>query len=184
MNARWGLTVLLVSALMVGCGDMSSPKSTVASLAKALKAGDKSAARATFNIKSENEGKAIDAMMDVVIASQKLQSAAEARFGQAAKGEFANDAPMAGIDKMLAEAAERITGNEATVGDMKLTKVDGKWRITPDGEMKSAMVMPLFNALAKAMGELTGEINAGKYKTIGDAKAALKYKMMRFMLGM
>lgn len=189
MNARSGLTVLLVSALLVsaplvGCGDMNSPKSTVASLAKALKAGDRAAVRATFNIKNENEGKAIDAMVGVVIASNKLQSAAEARFGQAAKGEFAKGAPMAGIDKMLAESTEKISGNEATLGDMKLVKIDGKWLITPEGEKVSAMALPVFNILAKAMGELASEIDAGKYKSLGDAKQALQYKMMRLMLGM
>ena len=67
---------------------------------------------------------------------------------------------------------------------MKLVKIDGKWLITPEGEKVSAMALPVFNILAKAMGELASEIDAGKYKSLGDAKQALQYKMMRLMLGM
>jgi hypothetical protein len=183
MTARLGLAALLVSAtlfsaMLTGCGDMNSPKATVASLDKALKTGDKSAARAAFNIKGENGSKAIDAMLDAVIASQKLQKAAEAKFGQDAKGAFAKDAPMAGIDKMLAESKENVTENTATFGDMNLVKVDGKWLITTDSETVSAKALPMLNAMAKAMGELTSEIDAGKYKKLANAQDALRSKMM------
>jgi hypothetical protein len=188
MKAKFGLAALLVSAMLVsaplvGCGDMNSPKSTVASLDKALKAGDKPAARAAFNIKGENGGKAIDALIDVVIASQKLQKAAEAKFGQDAKGAFAEVAPMADIDKILAESKENVTENTATFGDMNLVKVDGKWLITTDGEKESARALPILNGMAKAMGELTSEIDAGKYKKLANAKEALGSKMMDVVVG-
>ena len=55
---------------------------------------------------------------------------------------------------------------------VNLNKIDGDWKV----DASEIHGFALFNAMGKAVKEVTDEINAGKYKTAAEAKDVLEQK--------
>jgi hypothetical protein len=178
-----------------GCGkktkvDLSSPKATAKTFASAMEAGDSAAARKCFDVKDEEQGKAIDAVVELGGASTKLAEAARKKFGDANKILQGDDSPV-GMAKELESAEEKITGDTATLTPksgrkMSLKKIGGEWKVdfaAMIGNEKMDKVVPMFKAMAKALTETADEIGAGKFKTADEAKEAMGKKMMSAMFG-
>jgi hypothetical protein len=173
--------------------DMSTPKATVVSFAKALNDGDAAAIK-TLCTGTAKQVQTIDAVGEMVAASKRMQTAAVAKWGDAGKklgGEMASgsDELLKSVDKLeIKEEGDTATvSGEAMKGDpMKLRKIDGKWKIDlaaiRDAEnMEKAA--PMMKAMAKAADETATDIKADKYKTIEDATQAYQAKMMAAVMG-
>ena len=191
------LTAMVVLfGIAFGCGkghgtDLSSPQATVKSYVAAMKAGDAAGMKATI---TGGDPQVVDALVNAQVSRKKLEDAAVAKFGEEGRSMASGGDSHANYDK-LEDAEVKQDGDSATVtpkdhslpgGGVVLKKVNGDWKIdmsaTPGMDQMTAM-LPMLSKMSAMNDELTGEISAGKYKSVADAKAAQSQKMMSAITG-
>lgn len=170
---RIGLVAAVVCAMTVSVGaDQSTPKGAALAHGKALEAGDKDALRAT-TFGTEEEYKALDAMIMVVKATKKVSEAFASTFGE--------DNPVADQFKTtaIAEDADEYEVKEqddtATIvhkarpdekDPTKLIRKDDKWYVDLTGFPRNdheKNLMRFAPALSKVATETAAKIKAGAY---------------------
>jgi hypothetical protein len=164
--------------------DLSNPKSTAVSFAKAVQSNDMAAAKAT-STGSDEQYKMVEAMGQMMSGFKNFQSAAVAKFGDA--GKSSQGPPDIVAD---AEGSEvKTEGDTATVinpkqpddkDPMKLVKKDGKWKVDLSSmpmDEQAKMMAASASKMKKALDETAEEIKANKYKTVQEAQQALGMKM-------
>ena len=164
--------------------DLSNPKSTAVSFAKAVQSNDMAAAKAA-STGSDEQYKMVEAMGQMMSGFKNFESAAVAKFGDAGKsGQGMPDvvADTEGSEvKTEGDTATLINPKKPDDKDpMKLVKKDGKWKVDlasmPMNEQAKTMAASA-SKMKKALDETAEEIKAGKYKTAQEAQAALGMKM-------
>jgi len=199
-RGTWVIGSFAVSchALLCGCGgsssggstDLSTPKAAVKTVADALRRGDAAALKnATIN----GDPAFIDMMASMMSSTKTLTDAAVAKFGDA--GKTISNSKMPDFDKSLDNADVKEEGDTATVtpkdgnGEpVKLKKVDGQWKMdfaqAPHMPSKAEMdqMGPMFNSMVDANKTTAADINAGKYKSVEEARQGLSQKMMAAMM--
>jgi hypothetical protein len=194
---------MLAAVIVLGCAaslaradDKDDIKDSIKKLATALKEGDGATAKKYVD-ENENSQKMIEAMAKLTHASQGLQDAAVAKFGDEGKnigaGRMGGGAPH--FDKDLDEAQITVNGDTATVQPKAGTntapnapparpttfkKMNGTWKLDmqamPDAA-RMAQSSPMFEKMADAMTQVAGEIKDGKYSSVQEARQALYQKM-------
>ncbi|HSU67291.1 MAG TPA: hypothetical protein VLJ39_10485 [Tepidisphaeraceae bacterium] len=193
---KYPLSVWLVPALaavwVVGCSksSLSTPKDAAKTFATALVNGDTETAN---KASTGADPKTVESLVKAASNMKKLQDAAVAKFGDQGKdvsggGEESN---FADLPKKLDDAEVTQTGDTATVTPkngrpLKLKKVGDDWKVDmsemASGPMAS-MAGAMFDSMGKAAAETTDEVNAGKYKSVGELRDAMQKKMMGAALG-
>lgn len=192
--------MLVTAPLMAVDVDLSSPKATVATLAKAMQEGDANAAKAAIH-GDEQQMKAIDSMMKMLTSMQKMEKAARAKFGdeveeQTAGGlaevveqtdkaevEITDDTAVVKVPQKVEEGEEAATAPAQT---LQLKKVGNDWKIDANalmnGEIPNDEQLQAINNLAGAADAVAGEIEAGKFQTYDEAKTAYQQRMFAAMM--
>lgn len=182
--------------------DLSSPKATVTTLAKAMQEGDANAAKAAI-YGDEQQMKAIDAMMRMLSSMQKMEKSARAKFGEEVVEETAG-----GLAEVVAQADKsevEIDGDTAVVtvpqpvpeegadaevaGEaqrLQLKKVGDDWKIDAaalmQGEIPTDEQLKAVNHLVTAADSIATEIEEGKFESYDDARAAFQQRMFAAMM--
>jgi hypothetical protein len=168
--------------------DRSSPVAAARTLLTALQEGDIAAARDTLVI-SADQKPAIDAFLDVMAATARLQHAASAKYLSAADGLFKpsspadSDAALKRVDAgeltvnsdsaTLRVAADTPTspGTQPTMQTLELRKIGPAWKVdgpsffglTAENAGKTAARAALARKLADVADAVAAEITAGKF---------------------
>lgn len=168
--------------------DHSTPKAAAKTFAEAVLAGDVARAKAACT-GDEKQMRIVEAMLASIGSIKQLEGAINARFGSE-QVKAAGKPPLASEDmqdavKRLGEGEVRVTGDKAVItpqnreGDLgqenplPLRKVGGDWKVDL-AEMSKQMqggdaAVEGMQALASTIKGVTGEVNAGKYKTPAEA---------------
>jgi hypothetical protein len=188
--------IVVVFGLAFDCGkghgtDLSTPQAAVKSYVSAMKAGDAAGMKASI---TGGDPQLVDAIVNAQVSRKKLEDAAVAKFGEEGRSMASGGDSQANYDK-LADADVKQDGDSATVtpkdhslpgGGIVLKKVNGDWKIdmsaTPGMDQMAAM-LPMISKMSGMNDELAGEISAGKYKSVVDAKAAQSQKLMSAVTG-
>lgn len=188
-SALAALIVLGCAASLAHADDKDQIKSSIKSLATAMKDGDGATAK-KYVVNDENSQKLIDTLAKMSKAARDLQDAAVAKFGEDGKtlgaGRMAGNAPH--FDKDLDEANITVNGDTATVAPKDPTKgsvatfkkQDGTWKLDlqsmPHAE-QMAQGAVMMGKMADVMNEMTGEIKDGKYSSAQEARQAFYQKV-------
>ena len=170
-------------------GDYSEPKKTIASFLSAVQSTDEKAIREAIVVSPE-QAPAVDAYLKLILATNKLQKAAEKKFGDQAEQFFGvnakqmearlkavEDAPA----KMVGGSANnQIAADEATHqpgGTIVVKKVGDQWKLdagslfklneTPKEQTEKSV--SLAGKMAPLTDEMTSEIEAGKFASASEA---------------
>lgn len=170
--------------------DLSSPKSAIKTFVQALANGDVEMAKAAA-ISNDSQGQMIELMAKMTGGMKKLTDAATAKFGEAGEEITGQKMKMEDNLKQIDDAKIEVKGDEATIisqdqkSPVTLKKVNGEWKVDiasmPNVD-RIAEAAPMINAMANAASATTADINADKYKTVDEAKAAFRSKMMAAMM--
>ena len=177
--------------------DLSNPKSAAMAFAKAMEAGDADVAKAA-TLSDANNQELVTTLAGMVANVNKLRDSAKAKFGDAAGEQIAGNMKSMDMAKQLEDAEVKETGDTASISSTKtpgnpvqLKKVDGEWKVdmassiaAAPGGGNIAQQLPFLKAVGAAMGELSTEITAGKYKDVEEAQSAMQTKMMGAMAAM
>jgi hypothetical protein len=188
------LIVLACAASLTRAGDKEEIKESAISLSKALAAGDGATAR-KYVVKDENSDKMVDALAEISKAAKGLQDAAVAKFGEEGKdiagqgmGQMARtDADFKDFD----ESRLTINGDTATIAPKDsrgrttiFKKMDGTWKLdltVMPNAARAAQGSTIMSKVAGVMTDLAGEIKAGKYATVQEARQAYYQKLAATM---
>jgi hypothetical protein len=187
---------MVVAGLIVG-GSAGVARADAAGDAKkaveqffaAVQAGDEKAVKAAVAATKEQEP-AVQAYLDLMIATTQLQKAAVSKFGSAAESTFGGAA--ASVEarlKAVQEATPKAVGDSVLLtvaGDeskkvptltLVMRKTEGVWRIdggslfnlTPENRVETRERAALSVKLTTITRQMTQEINDGKYAAAVDA---------------
>ncbi|MGN6369475.1 MAG: hypothetical protein ACTHN5_14555 [Phycisphaerae bacterium] len=172
--------------------DYSTPKKAIASFLNAVQSTDEKAINAALVVSPEQQP-TVDAYVKLILATNKLEKAAEQRFGGQAEQYFGVNSKQLESRLKAVEGAEakrvgdsaiiEIPADEATKqpgGTVVVKRVDGEWKLdagtlfklsdTPKEQTERAV------ALAKKMvpltEQMTSEIEAGKFASASEAYQA------------
>jgi hypothetical protein len=184
-----GLTLLSAICWAQDKPDYSTPKAGAKTYAEAVLASDAARVKAACT-GDEKQMRIVEAMVASITAIKQLEGAIVARFGSE-QVKAAGKPPLAWDDavdavKRLSEGEVKVTGDKAVItpqsreGDLgretplPLRKVGGEWKVDlavmfrerPDDTLDG------MQALASTVKGLTGEVNAGRYKTPAEANQA------------
>lgn len=181
--------------------DLSSPKATVMTLAKAMQEGDAGAAKAAIH-GDEQQLKAIDVMMRMVTGMQRMEKAARDKYGEEVVEETATG--LAAVVEQTDKAEVEITDDTAVVSvpqpveegqdpatagppqQLQLKKVGDDWKIDAsalmNGEIPNDEQLQAIGNIAGAAEAVAKEIEEGKYDTYEAAKAAYQQRMFAAMM--
>ncbi len=177
--------------------DLSSPKATVTTLAKAMQEGDANAAKAAID-GDEQQMKAIDVMMQMLTSMQRMEKAAREKFGEEAAEQTADG--LAEVVQQVDKAQVEVTGDTAVVivpqGDdpamsgpeqrLQLRKVGNDWKIDAaafmPGEVPSDEQLKAVGSMANVADSIAKEIQEDKYETYDAAKAAYQQRIFAAMM--
>ena len=196
---RTAFRIALLASVIVACSTTlarGSDEDEILASGKAfihaLYKGDAAAAK-KHALFTEDQGKMVDALTDMVHAQKELVDAAVAKFGDAGKeilpGQMFNRTP--DWEGLLKDAKVEINGDTAVVTTeknqgrpAKFKKDDGKWKVDltemfkqPDQARNAAAGAAGMERFSKAMTETTGEIKDGKYSTVQEARIAMFQKL-------
>ena len=195
-------TPCLIALLSLACfasaaraSDESDVKDAAKAFANALAKGDADQAK-QYATSDDVTVAVITNLSPVVSASNRLHDAAVAKYGKDGEELAPNPAAnMSDWSKHADESIAKVTGNSATLTQkeeppkqgsnppkerpepLRLKKDGSQWKVdlstmASPAQMKSTA--PRYKAVAQGMNTTTDEINAGKYKTAKEAKAALQ----------
>ncbi len=169
-----------------------SPKSTIKSLVTAMSTGDAAAMRDLLYANTASDQKLVAAMTDTAVAVAELNRGMAAKFGaEQAKAVMGDPADVVkqtvdSLDKAQeqvdGDSAKVVTGNTAQ-GTMSLKKIDGKWKVDVAAYVAGKspeQVDQTLGSVNHGIGvfkELLADVNAGKFKTAEEAKAAMSEKL-------
>jgi hypothetical protein len=172
--------------------DYSSPKKTVGTFLNAVQSTDERAIKEALDVPAEYE-EAVDNYVKLILATNKLQKAAEGRFGEQADQYFGVNAKQMEARLKAVEGAEvKMVGESAIIeipadettkqpgGTIVLKKMGNDWKLdagtlfklseTPKEQTERGM------ALSKKMipltEQMTTEIAGGKFASAGEAYQA------------
>ena len=188
--------------------DYSTPMGAANAFAQAVLAGDVAKAKAACT-GDEKQMKIVEAMLASIGSIKQLESAINAKFGSE-QVKAAGKAPLSSEDmqdavKRLGEGEVKVTGDRALIrpqnrqGDLgaenplPLRKVGSDWKVDlaemqkqmQGGDAKQTQLSDAavegLQALASTVKGVTGDVNAGTYKTVAEAhegtlKALVKMK--------
>lgn len=180
--------VLLAGSAARAEGDYSSPKAAAKSFVTAIAAGDSAGAKEAI-VPNEKHGPIIEALAKLTGVQKKLGDAAVKAFGEAGK-ELSGNVEGKDPVKLLDSAEIKEDGDTATLTGkddpepLMLRKIDGKWKVDlaamPNAtDMESSL--PMLTNMAELMAATTTEIEAGKYKSVEEAKQAISMKLLSKM---
>ena len=175
--------------------DPSSPKGVAAAFFKAMESGDAATAR-SLATGQEKQLAVIDLLVPVFHSFKELETAAVKKWGE--EGRKALSQNQGGgpgspdFNEQLKTAKEEINGDTATItpaggnvdkkDQMKLKKVDGKWKLDmaslPSEGINDPDARKMLSAVAEVAKSTAAEIDQGKYATAKDAKDAMTKKLM------
>jgi len=189
----------LVAAMFVVCSATFARasaeddiKASGKAFVEALFKGDGAAAR-KHAITTEDGGKMVDAMAQMMHGRKELFDAAVAKFGDAGKeilpGQMFARTP--DWDAQLKDAKIDVMGDTATVTTAKnqtrpakFKKEEGRWKLDltdtfkqPEQARNPASGAAGLEKFGKVMSETAGEIKDGKYASVQEARTAMFQKM-------
>ena len=102
---------------VLAAADYSTPKKAIASFLSAVQSTDEKAIKDALVVAPEHE-EAVDAFVKLIMATNKLQKAAETRFGEQADQYFGvNTKQMESRLKAIEASEAKMVGDSAIIGD-------------------------------------------------------------------
>ncbi len=180
------------TAQVVQAADYSTPKKAIESFLNAVQSTDEKAIKAALVVAPEHQD-AVDAYVKLILATNKLQKAAEARFGEQADQYFGvNSKQMESRLKAIEGAEAKMVGDSAIIeipadeatkqpGGTVVVKKDGAdWKLdagtlfklseTPQEQTDRGVAMA--KKMAPLTEQMTTEIEGGKFASAGEAYQA------------
>ena len=169
-----------------------TPKGAIKALAIAVDSGDGAKIRDLMQAANPMEQQIVNTTADMAVAIAGLKHVMVDKFGQSAAENAMGDPPelMKKILETIDGATEKVDGDHATVissptqqGTMNLHRDNGVWRISVSEQAKNLTQqqvdeqVTMISGQLKMLGELTGDVSAGKYTSANDVTNALKAKM-------
>ena len=190
---RWiGLAVLMVAVALAGCRkkpaakiDLSNPKAAALTFTRAIESGDVETAQAAAYA-AGIEHDLVEAMALAIPSLKRLDAAARAKYG--AEGgdlvehsDILNSVPAIESAEVAAdENRARLTNSTGQIIS-QLKNVDGMWKVDVGasilGDDVTRQIEPL-RALGNIADQLAGDIEAGKFATVADAKRELHLRLL------
>jgi hypothetical protein len=158
----------------------ATPKAVTLAFSRALSAGDVARAR---SLSTGDAGpQTLDALAKLASATDRLQKALKAKFGDAAlKLEIFEESP--DVEEELNRSTETITGDTAVIrvsptdkNPSELKKVNGQWKFDIAKFKASEPQIPELRKMASAWSDLAVDVTAGKFKTVDDFKKVFAEK--------
>ena len=185
---------LLVLLLMVGSSaqgavasstsrpaNLSTPKDAARSFFRAVLGGDPEGVRAAA-VGTEEEFKPADAMAAFVAAGKRLHLAVEKRFSpkEADKLRLAFSPTAEEMQERIDAWPERIDGDQATLGSIRLRRIRGGWRVVVGSQFNTSTFRQSTEWLSKltaVFAELTLEVDAGEFDTAEEMATRLRERV-------
>lgn len=171
--------------------DLSSPQSTLQTLARAMELGDVAVAKEAVTPESQ---RVVEAIIPIAVSMKKLEQAAVAKFG-AGQTLSAPGMGMADAIEALRNADVKVNGDTATAAPkgegqkpVTLKKVNGQWQADlttnldlPPGKTLEQF-LPVLQGMARVSDQVAADIQAGKYQNVQEARQAFGTQMMAVMM--
>lgn len=170
--------------------DAADAKKSALAYMDAMIANDK--AKMNENFKgTATEKQAGELMADLFGAYKGFEAACVKKFGPDAMKDKGNDMDPKALRAELEKSEIAVDGDKATVkkdgqaDGMQLVKDGGTWKVSSftGNPMATGMMMGFLKPVETVMKEMTTEVEAGKYKSIDEVKAAGQQKMQALMGG-
>jgi hypothetical protein len=172
--------------------DYSTPKKAIESFLNAVQSTDEKAIKASLVVAPEHQ-EAVDAYVKLILATNKLQKAAETRFGEQADQYFGvNSKQMESRLKAIEGAEAKMVGDSAIIeipadettkqpgGTVVVKKDGGDWKLdagtlfklseTPQEQTERAVGMA--KKMVPLTEQMTTEIEGGKFASASEAYQA------------
>jgi hypothetical protein len=173
--------------------DLTSPKSAMRALSRAMESGDASSIEKILYGQGDQDQKMIAATVAIATATSNLHRAAVSTFGEkGAKGLIGDSvATAADATAQIEAATEKIENDYATLTLSKesqplvLRKIQGQWRIPVAQLAQNANPAALNERLAElaaqtaVISEVATDLTSGKFHSGEDAAETLHAKMMK-----
>jgi hypothetical protein len=157
----------------------TSPKAVVYAAFRAAAAGDAQGLIARFDRVTPAQAQTLTEVAQVMSAADRLSDAVAERFGVDVEQQFARALGTGVASFDVASAMETIRGDRATVelnagpGDIELVRSGQTWKISSQAlRTLNAGGVRQLRAGVPAIEQLTADVRAGKYKTIGELHQA------------
>jgi hypothetical protein len=195
-----GILVLGVTALAARAADLSTPQAAAKAFSQAVFTGDVDGAKAAAMTSSPDEEKSLEMIVQLRGAQKKMVDAAVAKFGDEGKSLYQQGgrggggggnapAPATSVEeiaKRIDDADVKTEGDTATVTPKEgrpthLKKSGSDWKVDMsqmEGLTRLAQNPDMVDTMQKMYTELASDIDAGKYKSVDEARTAMREKMM------
>lgn len=171
--------------------DQSTPRGALKSLTVAMNKGDAAGIKSVFNPSGDLENKMVDAVVNQQQALMKFRDAAVTAFGADEARKLTGDLDAAQAESLAAldQVPEKVTGDEATVGDgdqlVHLKKQGEKWTLPVNTLAPQINAQTVDKELSqvtertKFFTDMADEMGRGKYKTADEAGKALQLRVLQ-----
>ena len=171
--------------------DQSTPRGALKSLTVAMNKGDATGIKSVFNPTGDVENKMVDAVVNQQQALMKFRDSAVTAFGAEEARKLTGDLDAAQAESLAAldQVPEKITGDEATVGDgdqlVHLKKQGEKWTLPVNTLAPQINAQTVDKELSqvtertKFFTEMADVMSKGKYKTADEAGKALQLRVLQ-----
>jgi hypothetical protein len=183
------IVILVGTAALAGCrkqsaGELSNPKSAAMVFTSALENGDIKTAQRASNA-SGMETDLLQAMAQSAAGIKRLNTAATAKFGDAAKMIVLAHATTVSSNLVNADVelgdARAIVRSKDGRDSLQLLKIDGAWRVDVGALIRGrdvTNVIPFFRAAGLAASEVADEITAGHINDVNFAREELQDRLV------
>jgi len=195
-----GIFIFGVAAVAARAADLSTPQAAAKEFSQAVFNGDVEAAKAAAITNSPDEEKSLEMIVQLRGAQKKMVDAAVAKFGDEGKslyqqggrgGGGGGNAPAPAtsaeeIAKRIDDADVKTEGDTATVTPKEgrpthVKKAGSDWKVDMsqmEGLTRMAQNPQMVDTIQKMYVEFANDIDAGKYKSVDEARTAMREKMM------
>jgi hypothetical protein len=172
------------------------PKGVVTAFFKAMETGDVAGAKA-LAVGSDKQLAVLDVLVPVFHGFKQLETAAVKKWGEEGRKTL-TEGPGGGLNvaEKLKNAKVDVKGDAATItpadakpedknSEMKLKKVEGKWKLDmasiPAEGMDDPKALKMFKGMAEVAQQTAKEVDQGKYASANEAKQAMGQKILQMM---
>jgi len=190
------LCALALLCCRVALAADDDPKGVATAFFKAMETGDLPAAKA-LAVGNEKQLAVLDVLVPVFHSFKQLEAAAVKKWGEEGRKTL-TEGPGGGLNiaEKLKNAKVDVKGDAATItpvdtkpddknNEMKLKKVEGKWRLDmasiPAEGFDDPKALKMFKGMAEIAQTTAKEVDQGKYASANDAKQAMGQKILQMM---
>jgi hypothetical protein len=175
--------------------NLSTPRASVHTFAKALDVGDAAAMRAAMYAGGDVDRRMVDATIEMALAMASFRQAAVAMFGKAEADRALDDpdARLATALQRIETAEEKITADTATLGQpseppVLLRRTDGRWQVVigaltaSDSNAAVAERVGGISRQAAVLNAFAEDIRADKHRSMREVLTLVHGQMMKAAL--